>query len=120
MPNAKMPNPRFQRVNFESVLGSILNVFKVSIGDTGKEMPSNIYYDMSKILITCSRGCVTPRLIENINESLEEHNNAGNYDALDGYDELSPENQEKVRKALEQGHVDDSEWNGVGLVMPLS
>ena len=68
------------------------------------------------ILITCPRGCVTPKLIDNINESLEENNNNGNYDALDGYDELSHENQEKVRKALEQGHVNDSEWNGVRFV----
>lgn len=35
---------------------------------------------------------------------------------MDGYDELSAENQEKVRQALEQGHVDDSDWKGVSCV----
>ncbi|KAL1969606.1 hypothetical protein VTN77DRAFT_8159 [Rasamsonia byssochlamydoides] len=54
-------------------------------------------------------GCVTPRIIANINDSLGENKD---YTLLDGYDELSEENQAKVRKALEQGHVDDSEWRG--------
>ncbi|KAA8646413.1 hypothetical protein EYZ11_011488 [Aspergillus tanneri] len=31
---------------------------------------------------------------------------------IDGFQELSPENQEKVRKAVEQGHVDDDDWKG--------
>lgn len=34
-------------------------------------------------------------------------------DLLDGYDELPPEAQEKVRRALENGHVDDEDWRGV-------
>lgn len=33
-------------------------------------------------------------------------------DFVDGYDELPPEVQEKVKRALEQGHVDDEDWNG--------
>lgn len=32
---------------------------------------------------------------------------------IDGYDELPPAAQEKVKRALEQGHVDDDDWNGV-------
>lgn len=32
---------------------------------------------------------------------------------IDGFDELSKENQEKVLKAAEQGHVEDEDWNGV-------
>ena len=32
---------------------------------------------------------------------------------LDGYDEVSEENQEKIREAVEQGHVADSDWKGV-------
>lgn len=32
---------------------------------------------------------------------------------LDGYDELSSEQQQKVREAVEQGHVADEDWKGV-------
>ena len=35
------------------------------------------------------------------------------FNILDGYDELPPEDQEKIRKALKQGHVDDEDWKGV-------
>lgn len=54
------------------------------------------------------RGCVTPKQLANLNEMIE-----GNFDYLDGYDEITPELQEKVKIALEQGHVDDSDWKGV-------
>jgi hypothetical protein len=53
---------------------------------------------------------VTPRVIAGVLESLDENKDLT---LLDGYDELSPENQAKVREALEQGHVDDSDWRGV-------
>lgn len=39
------------------------------------------------------------------------------YTALDGYEELSQEAQVKIRKALEQGHVDDEDWKGVSRLM---
>ncbi|MCJ1360973.1 hypothetical protein MMC16_000068 [Acarospora aff. strigata] len=52
-------------------------------------------------------GCVTPRQLTNWNETTE-----GNVDYLDGYDEITPELQEKVKRALEQGHVDDEDWKG--------
>ena len=32
---------------------------------------------------------------------------------IDGYDELPESAQEKVKRALEQCHVDDEDWNGV-------
>lgn len=32
---------------------------------------------------------------------------------VDGYDDLPAEAQEKVKRAIEQGHVDDEDWNGV-------
>ena len=35
------------------------------------------------------------------------------FDYLDGYDELPDDLQETVRKAFEQGHVDDEDWRGV-------
>ena len=37
----------------------------------------------------------------------------GDTDLLDGYDTLTPENQQKVVRTLKQGHVDDEEWKGV-------
>lgn len=35
------------------------------------------------------------------------------FDSLDGYDELSSEQQQKVREAVERGHVADEDWKGV-------
>lgn len=37
----------------------------------------------------------------------------GDLELVDGYEELSEEHQEKVKRALEQGHVDDEDWKGV-------
>lgn len=34
-------------------------------------------------------------------------------DMVDGFEELPEDAQEKVKRALEQGHVDDDDWNGV-------
>lgn len=53
------------------------------------------------------RGCVTPKIIENINEFLE-----GNMELLEGYEALDEAWQDKITKALEQGHVDDRDWTG--------
>ena len=36
-----------------------------------------------------------------------------NFDYLDGYDELSEDVQGTIRRAFEQGHVDDEDWKGV-------
>lgn len=55
---------------------------------------------------------MTPKIISNIKESISEGDEL-NFDEIDGWDELAEENREKVRKALEQGHVDDEEWKGV-------
>lgn len=35
------------------------------------------------------------------------------YSVLEGYDDLPEEYQEKIRKALSQGHIDDEDWKGV-------
>jgi hypothetical protein len=32
---------------------------------------------------------------------------------VDGYDDLPEDAKDKVRRALEQGHVDDEDWKGV-------
>ena len=42
-----------------------------------------------------------------------------NFDYLDGYDELPEDLRETVRRAFEQGHVDDEDWKGV-FAMPLT
>ncbi|ODM14874.1 hypothetical protein SI65_09626 [Aspergillus cristatus] len=60
-------------------------------------------------------GCVTPKLIGNLNETIDEEGGGGDekdYTAIDGYEDLPDELQEKVRGALEQGHVDDEDWKG--------
>ncbi|KAL3466266.1 hypothetical protein BJX64DRAFT_251235 [Aspergillus heterothallicus] len=56
-------------------------------------------------------GCVTPKIISNLNEVIGEGDDR-DLDLLDGYEDLSEENQQKLAKALDQGHVDDEEWNG--------
>ncbi|KAF2487891.1 hypothetical protein BDY17DRAFT_320403 [Neohortaea acidophila] len=52
-------------------------------------------------------GCVTPKVLSNWNETSE-----GNPELIDGFEELPPKAQEKVRRALAQVHVDDEDWNG--------
>ncbi|KAE8381010.1 hypothetical protein BDV26DRAFT_256321 [Aspergillus bertholletiae] len=56
-------------------------------------------------------GCVTPRIIASLSENLGDGDEK-DYEQLDGFDDLTPENQEKIKKALGQGHVDDEEWKG--------
>ncbi|RMJ24638.1 zinc ion binding protein [Aspergillus sp. HF37] len=55
-------------------------------------------------------GCVTPKQFNNIVESLEDAGMEAK--DLDGFEELSEENQEKIVKAIEAGHVDDADWKG--------
>ncbi|KAL5364324.1 poly polymerase and DNA-ligase Zn-finger region-domain-containing protein [Aspergillus floccosus] len=58
-------------------------------------------------------GCVTPKIISNLNETIEElSGDKKDPEAIDGFEDLSPENQERVVRALEQGHIDDEEWKG--------
>ncbi|KAJ5818562.1 hypothetical protein N7474_004153 [Penicillium riverlandense] len=63
-------------------------------------------------------GCVTPKMIHNIMEALDELDDSSgdqkNFTLLDGFDELPEEFQATVQKALEQGHVDDKDWKGTG------
>ncbi|KAI0747052.1 poly polymerase and DNA-ligase Zn-finger region-domain-containing protein [Daedaleopsis nitida] len=44
-------------------------------------------------------GCVTPKIITNMKNSFNEA------DELDGFDDLSEEDQERIKKAWEDGHV---------------
>ena len=71
-------------------------------------------------MIECSfanyfRGCVTPEVLHNWHEKAE-----GDMDLIDGYDELPDDAQEKVKRALEQGHVDDEDWKGVSTRLLMS
>ncbi|KAI9693572.1 MAG: hypothetical protein M1820_009138 [Bogoriella megaspora] len=52
-------------------------------------------------------GCVTPEVIGNIKNSID-----GDYELLDGLDELPEDMQDKIKRALQQGHVDDDDWLG--------
>ncbi|KAJ5988951.1 hypothetical protein N7481_004161 [Penicillium waksmanii] len=59
-------------------------------------------------------GCTTPRVLLNIKTSIvdSEDDKQLDFDALDGFDELSPEHQEKIKTALEKGQIEDDEWKG--------
>jgi hypothetical protein len=48
----------------------------------------------------------------------EEDDKQLDFDALDGFDELSPEHQEKIKTAIEKGHIEDDEWKGVRTLTP--
>ncbi|KAL8724642.1 MAG: hypothetical protein Q9166_007832 [cf. Caloplaca sp. 2 TL-2023] len=52
-------------------------------------------------------GCVTPAQLASLQDKLE-----GDVDMLDGYEEIPDDCQEKVKRAVENGHVDDEDWKG--------
>ncbi|KAL8862103.1 MAG: hypothetical protein Q9178_001558 [Gyalolechia marmorata] len=52
-------------------------------------------------------GCVTPMQLAGLQDKLE-----GDVDMLDGYEDLPDDCQEKVKRAIENGHVDDDDWKG--------
>ncbi|RDW86863.1 uncharacterized protein DSM5745_03505 [Aspergillus mulundensis] len=56
-------------------------------------------------------GCVTPKIIANVLDSIGEGDDL-DLDMLDGYEDLPSDLQEKIEKAMKQGHVDDEEWRG--------
>lgn len=55
-----------------------------------------------------TRGCVTPYQLTQWQEVTD-----GDMELVDGLEELPEELQEKVIKAIDQGHVDDEDWKGV-------
>lgn len=64
-------------------------------------------------------GCVTPLQIHNIIEQiggLDGLDLDNDLDILDGYEELEPWAQEKIKFALRNGHVEDEDWRGVSMV----
>lgn len=52
-------------------------------------------------------GCVTPKQISNLVAET-----GGDPESVDGYEDLPEEVQDKVSRAMEQGHVDDDDWKG--------
>ncbi|KAF2199853.1 zf-PARP-domain-containing protein, partial [Delitschia confertaspora ATCC 74209] len=60
-------------------------------------------------------GCTTPVQIAHLKDE-----SGGDTDMVDGYDELPAELQEKVRTALEVGHVADEDWRGVSPLEPFT
>lgn len=64
----------------------------------------------SRSSLTLTRGCVTPAVLHNWWDKADH-----DLELIDGYEELPAEAQEKVKRALENTHVDDEDWNGVGL-----
>ncbi len=58
--------------------------------------------------LTSGRGCVTPQVLANVVKYIE-----GEYELFDGLVDLEEEDQETIKRALEQGHVDDDDWKGV-------
>jgi len=61
------------------------------------------------------RGCVTPEVLHNWQDTSQ-----GDMELVDGWDELPADAQEKVKRALEQGHVDDEDWKGVSCINSCS
>ncbi|KIW53568.1 hypothetical protein PV05_09128 [Exophiala xenobiotica] len=62
-------------------------------------------------------GCVTPLQIANLQSQVGPLEDFDDLDAdlsaiLDGYEDLTPEAQEKVKYALQNGHVADEDWKG--------
>lgn len=100
----------------ESAPGSTLKDSSIGPGVTGK-LESLYTIRLHSYL---SRGCTTPRVLENIKNSIqkEEEGDDLTYDELDGFEELSSEIQDKIKIALEKGHIEDEEWNGVSPIEP--
>lgn len=54
------------------------------------------------------RGCVSPKVISNMQTHCQ-----GDLGLIEGYEEMPDEWQDKIARALEQGHIDDEDYKGV-------
>ncbi|GKT92497.1 protein kinase Rad3 [Colletotrichum tofieldiae] len=59
-------------------------------------------------------GCVSGEQMAHVKELCEKEDGTFDFDAFDGYDEMGdhPDLQAKIRKAIEQGHIDPEDFNG--------
>ena len=62
--------------------------------------------------ICFDRGCVTVKVLANILEAISEDGEP-DFDMLDGFEELSTENQAKVKKAVLKGELDEADKTDV-------
>ena len=111
--NARTTKSRLKRVPSVQALGLTTKDSSPGPGATGK--PFNTIIAEDSVLIP-SRGCTTPLVLQHIKEAIEgEDQDEDNldFDALDGFDEIPPEMQEKIKTALVKGHIEDNEWQGV-------
>jgi hypothetical protein len=53
------------------------------------------------------RECVTPMQLAHVADVIN-----GDMELLEGYEDLDEDLQEKVSRAIEQGHIDDDDWTG--------
>ena len=65
---------------------------------------------MIRFLLIWGRGCVTPAVFHNWQDIAQ-----GDMEMIDGYGDLPADAQVKVKRALDQGHVDDEDWGGVSV-----
>ena len=74
--------------------------------------------DYWECLLTSSRGCITPKIVENVVTALVgKDGSPDNVDdfveAIDGWEDMSEEWQAKILTMLKEGHVPDEDWKGV-------
>jgi len=103
--SARTPPSRSKRASFGSVHLSPLMSTPPGRTSTGKPQ-----FPTCQSFADNLRGCVTPAQVENMIDS-----SGGDTDMVDGYGTLPPEMQEKVKFALENGHVPDEDWKGVSI-----
>ena len=72
-----------------------------------------VYFHCHSVNTDPCRGCITPKVIENLINSLEGRDLDGDLDIIDGYEDLPEEWKGKVRTMLKEGHVPDEDWKGV-------
>lgn len=60
-------------------------------------------------------------MLSNIKTAIadEEDDTELDFEALDGFDDLPSEWQEKIKAAVETGHIEDDEWKGVSYLTPV-
>ncbi|KAK0729998.1 poly polymerase and DNA-ligase Zn-finger region-domain-containing protein, partial [Lasiosphaeris hirsuta] len=67
-------------------------------------------------------GCVSGSQVENLREKIgKDAKGEYRWDAIDGWEELDekPELQEKIKRVVEQGHIDDEDFKGVSIPLFL-